>query len=444
MRPEAEPTFERWLATVIHGLPPEVAAGVVVELTAHYEDAVAGHREQGQTLASAQATALADLGDPQVVRRQLQRVHLSRGERLRAWATQVAYLVWQRRAIIGTGLFGLAALAVVVSDHRHWISYRGHLDSITPLALILVVASLVLEHRLALWSYPAVGYLLSGISPWLLFTFSDAYGGLFWDVVAPLLLPVVALVGLAVAGLRQLRHRGPRRYPAAIWLILVLMIIAPLAMTGIQLQDGGVSFRPEALSRAELTVNAPWVLYMTTMLLAPVAAGLLGARRHGVGAALIPLACHYSLYVGIVDPTYHLTFYEYWQPSRTLHAIEAFLIYLPALTTFLVTPLWLLRARTTRGRIAAVLLPTTAVLGATPILSAIGLQNTWGAYTAATWVSAAIEIMLFILPLALALVLYSQFPGPILGPHGSGPADSVEVVERSPRDHTPSMLARSP
>jgi len=410
MTPPTEPMFERWLTTATQGLPPQIDSEIRAELIAHYEDAVAAYREQGLAPETAQKAALADLGDAQTVRRMLRRVHLSHGERIYGWLNWLVPQLWQHHRAIATTLFGLLALVVVVGDHRHWISYRGHLDPLTPLSLAFVIASLTLERKLAIWSYPAVGYLLTGAWPYLFFTLFWQLDGLFWNGLAPLLLPTGTLIALAVIGLRRLRRGTPGRIPTIAWLIIVLTLVVPFVTTTIQRIDQSVAFNTSALTPSQLAANAPWTLYLSAMLLAPVAVGLLGARGDGVAAVLIPMACHYSLFVGIADPTYHLTFYDYWQPSRALHIAEALVTYLPALTTFLITPLWMLRARSTKHKTAAVLVPTLFVLVGSQILSAIGLRHTGEAYTAATWVSSGLEVLEFFLPVALAVILYRRFP----------------------------------
>ncbi|MGC9468464.1 MAG: permease prefix domain 1-containing protein [Anaerolineae bacterium] len=419
MTPTESPGFERWIATVTEGLPEKVAAEVRMELQAHFEDAVDDYCARGDTRHAARAAALAELGDARTVRHMLRRVHLPLGARLAAWLRWLAPQLWAYRATIATALFGLLALSFVVADHRHWISYRGHLDPLTPLALAFVVASLVVNRRLAIWSYPAVGYLLAGIWPWLFLELLDGLEGAFWGLIAPMLLPVGTLLTLGVLGLRQLARRGGRRPGSrtcpgiwsGVWVLMALTLATPIAMTGVQLVDGGVAFRPSALSADELAANAPWALFRAAMLLGPVAVGLLGARRDGLAAVLIPLACHYSVFIGIADPTYHLTFYEYWQPTRALHTVEALVTYLPALVTFLIIPFWMQKARSASGRIAATVVPTLGVLSLTHILSALGLQHAPDARNAATWVSAALETLMFVLPTLLALVLYRPFDG---------------------------------
>ena len=411
------PTLEQWLAGAIQGLRKPVAAEVQAELEAHYGDALDTYLAEGRTPESAQAAALADLGDARTVQRMLRRVHLSRRERLIGWITWLVPLLWQHRALIATALFGLAALSVVVGDHRHWISYSGHLDPLTPPAFAVVLASLLFERRLAMWSYPAAGYLLSGIWPWLFFEGLGRLSGPFWDIITPMVLPGLTFIVWGIAGLRVLRRTPGLRVAPISWPIVVLTLATTFATTTVQLADGAVAFRPSALSVPELRANIPWVLYSVAMLLVPVAIGLLAARRDDVAATLIPLGCHYALFVGIADPTYHLTFYDYWQPARALHIIETLVTYLPALMTFLIAPLWMLRARSRRGRVAAALLPAVATLALTHILSAIGLPHTWEAYTAATWVSSALETITFVLPVVLAVVLYSRF-----GPGADAPA----------------------
>ena len=145
--PEAA-ALEQWLAEATKGLPQPLARDVRTELEAHFEDAVEDYLTSGRTPEAARTAALADLGDAEVVRHGLHRVHLSRGERLVAWVTWLVPRLWQHRAVIATALFGLVALSVVVADHRHWITYRGHPDPLTPLAFGFVLLSLLLERRL--------------------------------------------------------------------------------------------------------------------------------------------------------------------------------------------------------------------------------------------------------------------------------------------------------
>ena len=162
MTPPIDPSFEHWLAAATQGLPQQKSTEIRAEFVAHYEDAVTAYQEEGHAPETAQRAALADLGDEQTVRRMLHRVHLSHGERIYGWLSWLVPHLWQHHEAIAMTLFGLLALVVVVGDHRHWISYRGHLDPLTPLSLAFVIAGLILERKLAIWSYPAVGYLLTG------------------------------------------------------------------------------------------------------------------------------------------------------------------------------------------------------------------------------------------------------------------------------------------
>jgi len=406
--PEAA-AFEQWLAEATRGLPQPLAKDVRTELEAHFEDDVEDYLTAGRSPAAARTAALADLGNAETVRHMLHKVHLSRGERLIAWITWLVPRLWQHRAVIATALFGLLALSVVVADHRHWIAYRGHPDPLTPLAFGFVLLSLLLERRLTTWSYPAAGYLLSGIWPWLFFEGFERLGGPFWDIVAPLVLPGATFLIWGISGLRTLRRTAGRRGMAIAWLLVGLLLATKLATTAVQLRDGALVFSLSALSATEIRVNAPWVLYLIVMSLAPVAIGLRAAQRDGLAAVLIPMGCQYAFFVGIADPTYHLTFYDAWQPSRTLHTVEALVTYLPALMTFLIAPLWMLRTPSRQGRTTASLVPSGTTLILTHILSAIGLAHTHQAYTAATWLSSGLESLLYLLPILLAIVLYNRF-----------------------------------
>jgi len=417
MNPQHDPAFERWLSTATEGLGRDRAAEICAEFADHYEDACAAYVAQGHSASSAQAAALADLGDARTVQHMLRRVHLSRGERLVGWLNWLAPRLWRHRALIATALFGLAALVVVVGDHRHWISYRGHLDPLTPIALAFVIASLVLERRPAVWSYPAVGYLLTGIWAWLLISFGPHMNGPLWNILAPLLLPPIVLIALSVIGLRAWRRGLERRIPAGAWLIVALIPIVIAGTSLVQLTDDGVIFRTSDLAGRRWLANVPWVIYSMAMVIAPVAIGLVAAARQGIFAALIPLGAHFALFVAIADPTYHPTFYDgIWQMARTLSTLEAIKISLPALALFLVTPLWMLQARTTKERAIAAWAPAVIVLALANTYGAAGLQQVSNPGPAAMITNTLLMSLRALLPIVLAVTLYRRGPAAMEDP----------------------------
>jgi hypothetical protein len=417
MTPLRDPAFSRWLTDTTRGLAKPTAAEVQAEFEAHYQDACAAYEAEGHSPSSAQAAALADLGDARTVQRMLRRVHLSRMKRLIGWVNWLTPHLWQHRALIATALFGLLALVVVVGDHRHWISYRGHLDLLTPIALAFVIASLVLERKLAIWSYPAAGYLLTGIWAWLLFSFGTHLNGPLWNILAPLLLPPTVIIALSVIALRSWRRDVGRQIPAGAWLIVALIPIVIAGTTFIQLSGDGVVFRTSDLAGRHWLANVPWGIFSMVMVIAPVAIGLLAAARQGIFAALIPLGAHFALFVAIADPTYHPTFYDgIWQTARTLGTLEATMISLPALALFLVTPLWMLQARTTKERAIAAWAPAVIVLALANAYGAAGLQQVNTPGPAAMITNTLLMSLRALLPVLLAVTLYRRGPSGIEDP----------------------------
>jgi hypothetical protein len=436
MNPRRDPAFERWLSTATEGLRPDLAAGIRTEFEDHYEDACAVYEAEGQSLSSAQAAALADLGDARTVQAMLRRVHLSRTERLIGWFNWLVPRLWRHRALIATALFGLLALFVVVGDYRHWISYRGHLDPLTPIALAFVIASLVLERRLAIWSYPAAGYLLTGIWPWLFFRFSPNLSGPLWNILAPLLLLPIVLIALSAMGLRTWRRGVGRRIPAGAWLIVALIPIVIAGTSLVQLTDDGVIFRTSDLAGRRWLANVPWGIFSMVMVIAPVAIGLLAAARQGIVAALIPLGAHFALFVAVADPTYHPTFYDgIWQAARTLGTLEAIMISLPALALFLVTPLWMLQARKPRDRAIAAWGPAALVLALANAYGAADLHQLGKPNTAAM-VNTLLMSLRVLLPIVLAVTLYRRGPAAMEDPSPAElgldvlPDSSIRRLER--------------
>jgi hypothetical protein len=406
MNTQSQRDLTSWLAQATAGLPPEIAVQLQIELTAHYEDAIADHRSRGEDPAVAEALAITDLGDAATVRRRLHQVYLSPVERMVAGALPLLRRLWARRAWIGLGFFGLMVLGVTLMDRQHLIVYRRHLDPVIPLALILVSVGLVTERRLAAWSYPAVGYLIAGLWGALFAGPLASLDGAFWQILAPLLLPVTVLLIGAIAAIREARHHEAFTLPPRAWawmgLCFLTHLIAATIPITIQAEGGGGQL-------AEALLSVPIALWRSCMFIAPVFIGLFGARQDGLKATLIPLAVHYSIFVHLVDPTYHLTYYQSWQPTPTLMMVEALVTYLPPLTTFLVTPLWLQAARSKQGRTIALLVPTMALLLLTPILGVLGLAHTFAAYTSTDWLRHGLEFIQVTSALVFAAALYRQY-----------------------------------
>jgi len=147
-----------------------------------------------------------------------------------------------------------------------------------------------------------------------------------------------------------------------------------------------------------------------------VAIGLLAAARQGIFATLIPLGAHFALFIAIADPTYHPTFYDgIWQTARAMGTIETIMISLPALALFLVTPLCMLQARTTKERAVAAWAPAMIVLAAANAYGAAALLQV-GTPNTAAMVNTLLMSLRALLPILLAVTLYRRGPATMADP----------------------------
>lgn len=122
-----------------------------------------------------------------------------------------------------------------------------------------------------------------------------------------------------------------------------------------------------------------------------MAVGLLLARRNGVLAGLFVLAAGFVLAEWTLEPTYGL-WNTHW--AIILPAIQSILL-------LLVSPLWVLRSRSMRGRIGGLLLPAFIAL-----TSIVTIVCTVREYPIETWcVNGGTAAQLF-LGVALAAALY--------------------------------------
>lgn len=75
-----DPGLERWLQIATRDLCDKAKGRLYAEYQSHYADATQAAMDAGASRADAEAAALADLGDPRVARRALNRTHLTRRE----------------------------------------------------------------------------------------------------------------------------------------------------------------------------------------------------------------------------------------------------------------------------------------------------------------------------------------------------------------------------
>src|SRR5580658_3727668 len=94
-----------WLEIATDGLEASARQRIANEIGVHYAEAVSAHQATGETEHSAQATALAELGDPQEAALNFQKSHLTEFE--------AKSLNWMERTA-GKPLFSFRALPLDV------------------------------------------------------------------------------------------------------------------------------------------------------------------------------------------------------------------------------------------------------------------------------------------------------------------------------------------
>ena len=322
-------------------LPPNTRQAVMEELRDHLEDRAAALRAGGLEWEESMSEAIERFGEAGEVGAALREVH--------------SRMSW--------GKVGLAVLPGLFTISTIWIANEtGRLAAIgLGMCVLLSIAGFLLERRFAVWSFTALG-ILFGLS----------------SVLGLALGPLWLLA--TIAFLVVYRRRGIH-IPALVWIFLCLMIAVSAVEIAVLTAIRGVFFWGYLLGS----------LAPAGGMLLPVAVGLLLARRNGVLAGLFVLATGYVLVDWTLDPTYGL-WNTHW--AIVLPAIQSVLL-------LLVSPLWVLRSRSMRGRIWGLLLPAFITL--TSIVTIICLVRE---YPIETWcVNGATAAQLF-LGMALAVVLY--------------------------------------
>jgi hypothetical protein len=167
----------------------------------------------------------------------------------------------------------------------------------------------------------------------------------------------------------------------------------------------------------------PLQLWWMGLILLPVAIGLPLTRRDGLLAGLVLVAFQFVLVDEIFDPTYSVGFWAYWEPSAILDQAKIVLSYLPALFFLVITPIWMLRSRSTRGRVLGLLLPPFIALVSTDVIESVALRGTLAEYSINLWLTHSVSTAQFLIALALAAVMYHWLEGQ--GPTEGQPVPSL-------------------
>lgn len=286
------------------------------------------------------------------------------------------------------GLRGGLFRALWGAGVAHTLTHLG----VALLSLVLVFASLAYSRRLPAWTFPALGtlvYALPSAAVELLIPPGRSTPAPFLNLLAavfPFLLTAIALL-FVVHGRQTLGV--PRTTWRFVGCVALLLVVSEILVA--LLPDRSAHPLQAALS------TGPVALWWTASLLLPVVLGLLPARRTGLLAGLVVLAGEFWLVDELFDPSYALGM---WTASQlTVTSVNL----LPALFFLVLAPLWMLRARSTRMRLAGLLVP--AFLG---LVVGEALSGSVRPYYADIWLTRAVGVVHFLAALVLAALIYHQ------------------------------------
>lgn len=300
--------------------------------------------------------------------------------------------------IVGTrsGLFGR------FFGLENWQALSQNDLTLPSIALGIFVAGLIVERRPAVWSFPALGMLLFWAPVWILAPFARLGDprSRFWQVASSWLSLAVLAAVAALAAYQVFRREG-LRIPRSGWVLLGLTILMGMVGT----VTGAITDR-NPVKWASFLAMLPVELWSTALLLLPAVVGLPLARRSGLLAGVILVAFEFILVDEILDPTYRVNIWAYWEPSAILDRANVVLSYLPALFFLVVTPIWVFRSRSTRGQIVGLLLPPLIALVGTDVIETIALRGTSAEYPIRVWLTRSVLTARFLIVLVLAAVMY--------------------------------------
>jgi hypothetical protein len=197
---------------------------------------------------------------------------------------------------------------------------------------ILIVIGLLAERRFEVWTFPALGLL-----------------GMLSNAV-----PLMCLIGLGLILTYRVKRYKEIRFRR---LILFGLFALSIAFVGI----------PYAIRTLPLPVLLTAGSLVT--LLVPAAMALWAGRRAGPLAALIAVAAEFFAIDGLFNSSYALKSLSPRITSLNLIAV----VLLPVMGFLMLAPIWAMRARSTRGQIVALLLPTAVTLCIIVLIGELGL-----------------------------------------------------------------------
>jgi hypothetical protein len=231
------------------------------------------------------------------------------------------WAMMQHRSVfpLSWGKVGLTVLPGLFAISASWDLNAPDLIPITGLGLCLLLSmsGLARARRFPIWGLTTLGVLFSFLG----------WGGwwLIWGSVGLL---------AVVIGLIKYRQRGVH-VPRLVWILLYLMIVAGVLSSGL------------------------WGLAAGGAMVSLVAAGLPLAKRNGLLAGLFVTSAGFILWETTLDLTYGMGKSPWGMAMISTLAV----------LLLVVSPLWVTRARSTRGQVWGLLLPTFVALASVAVIN---------------------------------------------------------------------------
>jgi len=307
------------------------------------------------------------------------------------------------------GLFALAASSGLLSSAlgvrtADILAVRGFIG----VCLLLVIAGLVAERRLPIWSYPAFGILLALLSAWwwvplanMLFRVLDAPSA-FWHN-APPVLEFALLAAIAAPITYRVYRRHGIHVPRSGWVLLGLIILFGVA----QVMTTTVA-APGPYDWVAVLARLWHALWRMGVVLSAVAIGLPLAWRSGALAGLMVGAFQYvmvdGLFVLMVADGRPL--YGFWRCA--VHPAPVIgLASVTVLLFLIVPPVWVLRSRSARQRVWGLILPPIIAVVAGGAIGLLVCRGTPSRYWIVVWwLPQLLAGAQYAIAVALAAVMY--------------------------------------
>lgn len=332
------------------------------------------------------------------------------------------------------GLFTVGVRSGLFRQVFGWRIQRAlEQNDLIPVYIVLgiVIAGFILERRLAVWSFPALGLLLFEALgwpwEWIFTTFVAPFAdprNRFWQI-APPILKLAILAAIAALAVYWVYKQHGLHIPRLGQVLLGLMILVTVSHAII----GAITDRSPNKWTALLAL-LPLQLWWMGLILSPIAIGLPLARRNGLLAGLIVVAAEFVLVDGILDPDYAILI---WTSNQKA---EIVLSCLPALFFLVASPIWVLRSRSTNGRVSGLLLPAFIALVSADVIRSIVLRGTPAGYSMDMWLTRGVATAQILITSALVAVMYHW-------PERQSPAADIQEGKETLSDRSTTATART-